>query len=402
MTVELRPLGVHCNIRCHYCYQNPQRDAGNQGRGYDLEAMKAAIEAEGRQFALFGGEPLLLPIEDLEHLFAWGVTRFGRNSVQTNGTVLEDAHVRLFRDYNVHVGVSMDGPGPLNDVRWAGTLEKTREATRRAEQNLARLCREGISTSLIVTLHRGNATADRLHVLHGWLRRLREIGVRAVRLHLLEVEDERIRREYALSAAENVAALRSFAEIEQELLPMKLDVFREMVQLLQGRDDRVSCVWRACDPYTTAAVRGVEGQGQRSNCGRTNKDGIDFAKADTPGYERYIALYHTPQEHGGCHDCRFFLMCRGHCPGTALDRDFRNRTEHCEVWKELYTELEAEMVARGEEPFSLRPELPIIEAAMLRAWSQGENPPLARIAAVVSDAIESSRSSSAPSGEAEP
>jgi hypothetical protein len=26
---ELRPLGVACNIQCQYCYQNPQRDAGN-------------------------------------------------------------------------------------------------------------------------------------------------------------------------------------------------------------------------------------------------------------------------------------------------------------------------------------------------------------------------------------
>ena len=22
MTVEVRPLGVHCNIQCNYCYQN--------------------------------------------------------------------------------------------------------------------------------------------------------------------------------------------------------------------------------------------------------------------------------------------------------------------------------------------------------------------------------------------
>jgi uncharacterized protein len=48
MSVELRPLGVSCNIGCEYCYQQPQRDAGNAGgRRYDLDAMKAAIEREG-------------------------------------------------------------------------------------------------------------------------------------------------------------------------------------------------------------------------------------------------------------------------------------------------------------------------------------------------------------------
>lgn len=32
MSVELRPLGVQCNIKCTYCYQNPLRDAGNLPR----------------------------------------------------------------------------------------------------------------------------------------------------------------------------------------------------------------------------------------------------------------------------------------------------------------------------------------------------------------------------------
>ena len=47
MGVELRPLGVRCNIQCQYCYQNPQRDAGNLTQSYDLDLMKAAIKAEG-------------------------------------------------------------------------------------------------------------------------------------------------------------------------------------------------------------------------------------------------------------------------------------------------------------------------------------------------------------------
>ena len=94
MTVELRPLGVHCNIACQYCYQNPQRDAGNLGRRYDIDTMKRAILEEGGPFTLFGGEPLMLPEDDLEDLWAWGLEQFGHNSVQTNGTLINEAHVR--------------------------------------------------------------------------------------------------------------------------------------------------------------------------------------------------------------------------------------------------------------------------------------------------------------------
>jgi uncharacterized protein len=133
----------------------------------------------------------------------------------------------------------------------------------------------------------------------------------------------------------------------------------------------------------------VEGNGQSSNCGRTNKDGIDFIKAETPGFERYLALYHTPQEHGGCRGCRFFLMCKGQCPGTALGGDWRNRTEHCEVWKTLFERVEAELVARGSAPLSLHELRPSLEEAMLRGWASGANPTMQETLPALSRSLES-------------
>jgi uncharacterized protein len=373
MSVELRPLGVQCNIQCQYCYQNPQRDAGDLNRSYDLELMKSAIKAEGGPFALFGGEPLLVPEQDLENLWAWGMKQFGYNTVQTNGTLINDEHLRMFKAYKVSVGISMDGPGELNDLRWQGTLEKTREATAKTEKAVERLCREGIPPSLIVTLHRANATATRLPVLHSWFHDLERSGVRSVRLHLLESESEAVRAKFALTDDENIAALQGLAALQRNLKLLDFDLFADMRRMLLGQDSSSSCVWNACDPYTTQAVQGVEGQGQRSNCGRTNKDGIDFVKGNKPGYERYLALYATPQEVGGCRDCRFFLMCKGQCPGTAIDGDWRNRTEHCEVWKAAYGQQEAELVAEGKVPLSLSPARKRLEQSLLEQWSQGHS-----------------------------
>ncbi|HEX8773827.1 MAG TPA: radical SAM protein [Pyrinomonadaceae bacterium] len=374
MTVELRPLGVHCNIACQYCYQNPQRDAGNMGKRYDIETMKRAITEEGGPFTIFGGEPLLVSENDLEELWAWGLERFGRNGIQTNGTLINEAHVRMFKRYNVHVGISIDGPGELNDVRWSGSLEKTRADTARTETAIARLCQEGIPPTLIVTLHRNNATTDKLPLMHEWFRRLDRMGIRSARLHVLESENQLIRQKYALGMEENIQALLSFAALEAELRGMRLDIFQDMEDLLQGHDGKVSCVWRACDPYTTSAVRGVEGSGQRSNCGRTNKDGIDFVKAAQPGYERYIALYNTPQQSGGCLDCRFFLMCKGQCPGTAIDGDWRNRTEHCSTWIRLFEHVEQRLLDRDIVPLSLAPERLEVEKILLLNWAVGRNP----------------------------
>lgn len=379
MPVELRPLGVNCNIACQYCYQNPIRDAGNVPRDYDLEAMKAAVEQIGKPPALFGGEPLLLPLDDLEDLMAWTFAKWGRNTLQTNGVLITEEHIRLFKQYNAHLGVSIDGPADLNDVRWAGTVERTRESTAKTEAALARLREENIPVSVIITLHRGNATPEKLPRLKDWIRALAKLGVRKVRLHVLEVENPFVRAKYALDNDENLHALLSLAELTDELSPKFLDVFRDMGHLLDGDDHRTACVWRACDPYTTAAVQGVEGHGQRSNCGRTNKDGIDFVKTRRPGYERYLALYHTPQEHNGCAGCRFFLMCKGHCPGTAEDGDWRNRTEHCGLWMKLYEHFEAQAVAAGKTPLSLHPEREAVEQRFLAMWAAGRNPTLRQV-----------------------
>src|SRR5688572_11652323 len=113
MTLEVNPVGVKCNLECTYCYEGGQREAGNFSPGYDVDAMIAALDKETSEFALFGGEALLIKLPDLERLLAYGLKRFGKNGVQTNGTLITDAHVELFKKYKCHVGVSMDGPGVL-------------------------------------------------------------------------------------------------------------------------------------------------------------------------------------------------------------------------------------------------------------------------------------------------
>ncbi len=372
MTVELRPLGVRCNLQCQYCYQHPQRDAANIAGCYDLEKMKAKVAEQGTYFSLFGGEALLIPEEDLEQLWAWGLERYGHNGIQTNGTLINANHVRMFKQYKVSVGISVDGPDELNDVRWAGSLEATRAATAKSHAAIEWLCKEEIPPSLIVTLHRGNATADKLPRMHDWFRRVAGLGVRHARLHLLEVDHDAVGSKYALNDDENVTALLSFADLERELPSLEFDLFRDFRNMLTGQDCNVTCVFTACDCYATRSVYGIEGDGQSSNCGRTNKDGVDFTKAGAIGYERYLALYHTPQEHGGCQGCRFFIMCKGNCPGTAIDGDWRNRSALCGVWKQLYERLEDECLDQDMVPLSISPKRAKVERILLEHWASGE------------------------------
>src|SRR5437879_5711513 len=133
MSVELRPFGVKCNVQCRYCYQNPQRAANNILHAYDLPKMLAVAESIGGGVTLFGGEPLLMREADLEAVFTWAFEKYGENSIQTNGTLINENHIRQFKEYKVHVGISLDGPGELNDARWSGTVQKTRSDTEKTQ-----------------------------------------------------------------------------------------------------------------------------------------------------------------------------------------------------------------------------------------------------------------------------
>jgi uncharacterized protein len=373
MDIELRPLGVNCNLGCQYCYQNPHRDAGLHSSTYDLDAMKQAIEDEKADgFHLFGGEPLLLPILDLENLWSWGLERFGRNGLQTNGVLLNDAHIALIQKYNVQVGISIDGPGELNDARWAGTLGRTREATTKTEAAIQRLCEVGIAPNLMMQINRCNASPDRLPRFLEWLTRLDEMGVHAIRIHVLENNNPAVKHKYALTEDQAIAAYREIYTLSQSL-DIYVAEFNEVRAMLMGLDEEGPCVFRACDPYTTSSVHGVGGHGERHNCGLTDKEGINFQKPEQEGFERYLALYHTPQDYGGCRECRYFLVCKGQCPGTGIDGDWRNRSENCGIWKALFDWIETDLISEGTTPLSLHPRRKELEESLLASLATGKN-----------------------------
>jgi uncharacterized protein len=371
MSIEVSPVGVTCNLSCPYCYEHPMREAGNfNEKPYDLDKMIAGLEKEGGKFGLFGGEPLLTDLETLEGLWKFGLERFGSNQIQTNATLINEKHIELFKKYKVHVGISVDGPDELNDARWAGSLEETRRRTKMSMDAADRLCDEGIPPSFIVTLHKLNATSEKLPKLKEWFKYWDSRGVYSSRLHTLEVEYESINETLALSDQRNIEVMLEMAQFESELQKIRFDVFNDIKKMLIGQDNSATCTFHECDPYTTDAVRGINGQGESENCGRANKEGINFLKSSTKGYERQMALYHTPQEYGGCEGCRFFIMCKGQCPGTGIKYDWRNKTDKCEMYFKLFEHFENKYEEAGVLPLSKSPELSRIENIMFNMWSQ--------------------------------
>lgn len=365
MTVEYLPVGIACNLSCSYCYQDPMRDAGSINTSRNWPRVKEVLSKYNSQFAVFGGEPLLAPLDHLEEVWKFGYEKFKSNGVQTNGNLITDDHIRLFKQYAVQVGISIDGPDELNSLRVHPV--DTLSATNRSLRAIERLCEEGIPPSIIVTVHKKN-TGDNFLRLLAWLDDLERLGVRHINFHILEVEKGRER----LTDEENTQAFLGLY-LWSKSSKLSIEPFIDIIKLLTEEKPNVSCVWNHCDPLTTAAVQGVGPDGSRSNCGRTNKDGINWLKGDKPGFERYLLLRQTPQEYGGCKDCKFFIFCKGQCPGTAIEGDWRNRTADCKTWYALFERIEQDLIREGKTILSSEKK-DQIERAFVRQWSGNDTP----------------------------
>ncbi len=395
MSLEVNPVGYRCGSKnggtsCAYCYQIPIHGIDDPIRPINLDRIKQTIEAgagpvtgseseDKSGFSLFGGEPLLAPIETLAALWSYGLERFGKNGVQTGGRPITAAHHELFRKYKVNVSFSIDGPGELNDARRAGTLAQTREVTAKVERDIERCAAEKTLGGVIVTLHRTNVGGGRLPVLLAWIERLcHDLRISGINVHALEHDGAF--KQLELTHAEALAAHIAIWRVTQRYPGTFVSPYADMLALLAGVDrwtwndgtrGGVGCIWTGCDPSTTPAVYGVDAQGERHLCQRVNKTRTVYVPAAPGPLVRVLALRDTPQEHGGCQGCRQMITCKGNCPGTAIDGDWRNRSRDCETWKGLLEFFEGELVEAGVLPVTLYPNRDEIEARLAEYWSFG-------------------------------
>ena len=134
--VVIQPTSF-CNLDCDYCYL-PDRELKNR---LSLDLIEPIFKAvftspflgQGFTVCWHAGEPLTVPISfyqsaferilEVERLYNSSGSAFD-HSIQTNGTLITQAWCDLFKQYSVHIGVSIDGPAFLHDAH-----RKTRAGT---------------------------------------------------------------------------------------------------------------------------------------------------------------------------------------------------------------------------------------------------------------------------------
>ncbi len=127
--VLAKPTGPICNLDCEYCFflSKEQLYPGDRFRMADemLETYISQLLDSHRTpevtIAWQGGEPTMMGLDFFRRAMELVDThrRPGQiisHTIQTNGTLIDDHWARFFKEHDVLVGLSVDGPEPLHDA----------------------------------------------------------------------------------------------------------------------------------------------------------------------------------------------------------------------------------------------------------------------------------------------
>ncbi|MDD4891970.1 MAG: anaerobic sulfatase maturase, partial [Phycisphaerae bacterium] len=175
------PVGPACNLGCAYCFYlakdrllyGCEEPAGRRISDETLERFIReyvgyqcdALPPDGEiTFAWQGGEPTLMGLDffrrivELQRRHAPPGRRIA-NSLQTNGTLIDDQWARFFAEQRFLVGLSIDGPRELHD---AYRVDKAgRGSFDRVMAGLAMLRRHRVEFNALVVVNRRNAGRPR-------------------------------------------------------------------------------------------------------------------------------------------------------------------------------------------------------------------------------------------------
>ncbi|WP_330617870.1 radical SAM/SPASM domain-containing protein [Mobilitalea sibirica] len=118
ISITIKPTN-DCNMRCKHCYHAEEGfDSEMLNPAYAKKMIDIAVkEYEEIHIVFHGGEPTLWGLNNLVNVLEYERSieatnpniKF-KNIIQTNGVLLNDEWINVFKEYSIVVGISYDGP----------------------------------------------------------------------------------------------------------------------------------------------------------------------------------------------------------------------------------------------------------------------------------------------------
>jgi uncharacterized protein len=375
--VMLKPRGAICNLNCEYCYYLSKEKLypGSRFRmtGELLEEFtRQYIEAQRVPEVTFGwqgGEPTLMGL-DFFRLAVQLQEKYRRpgmrlhNTLQTNGTLLDNEWCRFFREHDFLIGLSLDGPRELHD---AYRLDRGGNPTfDRVMAGLALLKKHQVEFNILACVHAANA--DHPLEVYRFLRD--EVGARFIQfIPIVELQSDA-----GFEAEERVA---DHSVTGQQYGDFLIAVFDEWVRQDVGRVfvqifDVALAVWLGQRPglcvfaETCGAALALEHNGDLYACDHFvepeyrlgNVQDIPLAEMVGSERQRQFGLAKKLALPRYCQECEVRFICNGGCPKNRILRapDGEPGLNYlCEGYKAFFSRIDRPMQIMAAELRAGRP-----------------------------------------------
>ena len=160
-----KPVGPICNLDCSYCFYlekeqfYPPRERFSMTDEVLRKYVQRYIEAQSTpevEFTWQGGEPTLLGLDFFQRAIGYQRQFAGdkiiRNTLQTNGTLLDDDWCAFLAREGFTVGISLDGPPFVHDIYRPD--KRGRSSFHEVMRGLGLLKRHGVAFNVLVTVAR--------------------------------------------------------------------------------------------------------------------------------------------------------------------------------------------------------------------------------------------------------
>jgi len=275
-----------CNLRCSYCYVFDKDKAVGEMMPIDLyEKIIERYLSESKygnllevgdtaqqsvlSIVFHGGEPLsvgkknIMKYSKIAHQLARRYKKVLQLSVQTNGTLIDEEWIAIFRKYKMGVGISFDGFKTSGNERNAGmTLVET----------ILKLRSVGLFNSALMVLHKSNY--KNIHENFEILRNIGASKVKANRGVDVTVEKD---SDYELNALELFEVykdifnyLMAHPDFEEDNVVMWFEKYLTQTSKgVESKDYGMHCYTRYCG--AGGALVEIEPDGTLQFCGRNSK-----------------------------------------------------------------------------------------------------------------------------------
>lgn len=348
----IKPAGADCNLRCDYCFYlaraelYPERPIHRMREATLAHLVRSylALPFPCHTFAFQGGEPLLMGEEffrtllTLQRRYARPGARIA-NCVQTNGTLLTPALAELFAREHFLLGLSVDGPAPVHDLRRRNAQGLGSHA--QVMRGLALLKEAGADFNLLTLVSQSN-----VHDPVGTYRYLRdELGGRYLQfIECVEFSPDGHPLPYALSPSDWAAFVIALFDDwrREDTRRISIRLFDSIISKLLTGNANTCAMGCDCRDYFV-----VEHNGDVYPCDFYVHPDLRLGNLHTHDWdELWDAPAHTAfgarkaQWPAQCNRCPYLSFCQGDCPKNRVGHDPhrspRTLSALCPAWQQIY------------------------------------------------------------------